>query len=172
MSGDRRTGILFPGGLIAAVCLGSWSCCSAPYAAPKGGSPGRTAYECPEPPHNHAIFVFDDGSVTEECARISQSAAHKIVWLTASADSPVLSIDLVVRRDQKVPFKKLQCGSPDPNGDRVCRMDCKKDRCNTGPYADDYRASPLGDYYKYYPGVKFAAGPDVKGADPGMIIDP
>ncbi|MEP6769100.1 MAG: hypothetical protein ABJC61_10550 [Acidobacteriota bacterium] len=128
-----------------------------------------TAADC-DYARNHVIWVFDDGSVTEECAAIKWKT-HQIVWIAASADAQALAIDLVVRKNQKEPFEKMHCGAPDPNGDRVCRLDCKKERCRSGSFNRGYSPDPRSDYFSYVPGVTLLTGTN-KGADPGIRIDP
>jgi hypothetical protein len=154
--------LLLLGGLVA----GSWGCCSAPGPGHPGVTPYFSGFDCPPDERHHAIWVFDDGTVTEECARISKGKNHKILWLSASASD--LRIDLIVGRKQAVPFDKMRCDAADPDTkDRVCHIECKKDRCQTGKYNEDYKPSLFGDYYRYAPSVALR-----KGGDPGIMIDP
>jgi len=146
--------------------MGSWQCTySPPPGYPHRRPRAEAAYDCPPDERNHAIFVFDDGSVTEECARISKVKNQKILWISASGAD--LKIDLVVENGRPVPFDKMACDPPNSNGDRVCHVDCKKEKCRTGKFTDDYHPSALGDYYRYAPTVAL-----LRGGDPGMMIDP
>jgi hypothetical protein len=155
--------------LLAGLFMGSWSCTSTPQPGHHrypGGSPYSSGLDCPLDERNHVIWVFDDGTVTEECARISKINNHKILWLSASGSD--LQIDLIVGGGKTVPFDRMKCDAPDPNTkDMVCHIDCKKDRCQTGKYNEPYHPSSLGDYYRYAPRVAL-----LKGGDPGIMIDP
>ena len=151
--------------LLGIVIGGCWSCTYNPSPGRDGRRPRSAANDCPAEERNHAIWVFDDGSVTEECARISKYKNQKILWLSASGAD--LQIDLIVANGQVAPFDKIKCDPPSTNGDQVCHVDCKKDRCQTGKFSDAYHPNPLGDYYRYATTVALR-----KGIDPGMMIDP
>jgi hypothetical protein len=151
--------------LLTGLALGSWQCTYSPPPGDTHRRPRVSGYDCSPEERNHAIFVFDDGSVTEECARISKVKNNKILWISASGAD--LKIDLVVENGRAVPFDKMACDPPNAGGDRVCHVDCKKERCRTGKFSDDYHPSALGDYYRYASTVGL-----FKGSDPGMMIDP
>src|ERR1700730_2453329 len=129
--------------IVAGLVAGSWSCCSTRVPSSSGGRP-FTDPSCPLEERNHAIWVFEDGNVTEEGARISKMKNHKIIWL--STNGADLRIDLVLPKGRVIPFENMKCEAADPNtGESVCHIDCKKDRCQTGKFAENYHPSALGD---------------------------